>query len=222
MTTHQNLEPAHARHFASNPIVAVLVVQEPADAVACCRALVSGGVPTVELALRTDGALDCIAAVAKEVPELLAVAGTVLTVDQVRELARRGVKAAVAPGCNPKVIRAAREAGLSFAPGVCTPSDIEQALEAGCTMLKYFPAEPSGGLAMLKSMAAPYLHLGVQFIPLGGLKPEHVGDYLKSPLVAALGGTWICPAELVEAKQWGEVTKRAREAMEAARKARPA
>ncbi|MFW5789037.1 MAG: bifunctional 4-hydroxy-2-oxoglutarate aldolase/2-dehydro-3-deoxy-phosphogluconate aldolase, partial [Spirochaetota bacterium] len=174
-----------------------------------------GGIRAVELALRTPRALDCIEAVAREVPEILPIAGTLIEPGQVAELARRGVAAAVSPGCNPVIIREALDAGLSFAPGICTPSDIEAALALGCTLLKYFPAEPSGGLAMLRSMVGPYAHRGLEFIPLGGLKPDHVGPYLNDSFIIALGGSWLAPSDLVRDGKTDEIERRAAEAVAA-------
>lgn len=216
MRTHSNFSDEHLAVLRKHPVVAVMVADEPDQAVAACRALTAGGVGAVELALRTPRALDCIEAVASEVTEILPIAGTVIEPGQIADLARRGVKAAVAPGCNPRIIRAALDAGFSFAPGICTPSDIEAALELDCTMLKYFPAEPSGGLAMLRSMAGPYKHRGLEFIPLGGLKQGHVADYLADDLILALGGSWLAPADLVREGRTDEIERRAAEAVAAA------
>ena len=215
MRSHPNFRDEHLRVLNDHPVVAVMVADEPDQAVAACQALVRGGIRAVELALRTPRALDCIEAVANEVPEILPVAGTVIEPGQVDELVRRGVQAAVAPGCNPRIVRAALEAGLSFAPGICTPSDIEAALELGCTMLKYFPAEPSGGLPMLRSMAGPYRHRELEFIPLGGLKERHVGEYLADDLILALGGSWLAPGDLVREGKTDEIERRAAEAVAA-------
>ena len=128
--------------------------------------------------------------------------GTVLTTDQVKAIVDIGVDFGVSPGCNPKIIDAARSNGLPFAPGVATPSDIETAIEHQCRVLKFFPAEPSGGLAYLTSMAAPYAHLDLQFIPLGGLHSGNAADYLKSPLIMALGGSWIAKRSLIRGEEW--------------------
>ena len=213
MQSHPNFRDEHLKVLADHPVVAVMVAEEPTQAVAACRALVAGGVGAVELALRTPRALDCIEAVGHEVPAILPIAGTVIEANQVDELRRRGIAAAVAPGCNPRIARAALDAGLSFAPGICTPSDIESALELDCTMLKYFPAEPSGGLPMLRSMAGPYRHLGLEFIPLGGLRQSHVADYLADNLILALGGSWLAPADLVRDGATDEIERRAAEAV---------
>ncbi len=201
--------------MVKRPVVAVLVANDPDKAVGTCKALVDGGVPAVELALRTPNALACLSAVRDSVSDMLVIAGTVLTTEQVDAVKAAGGEAAVAPGCNPTVVKHALDAGMSFAPGVCTPSDVEVALELGCTFLKFFPAEACGGLGYLKSMAAPYAHLGVQFLPLGGLRQHHVAAYLESNYVATVGGTWICPSDLVDTGDFGEIARRAREAIEA-------
>lgn len=203
-----------------NPIIAVLVADDPEHALSAGRALLAGGVRSVELALRTPRALDCIEALVNGLPELTVIAGTVLTGDQVDEVARRGCRAAVAPGLNPRTVRHAMDTGLSFAPGVATPTDIEAALELGCRTLKYFPAEPSGGLSHLSSMAGPYAHLGLDFIPLGGIRDSHITSYLEHPYVLALGGSWIAPRVLVDSGEWQEIERRARGAVEIAAQAR--
>src|SRR5690606_23678274 len=135
----------------------------------------------------------------------------------VPEVVRAGAAFAVAPGCSPRVIAAAAAAGLPFAPGIATPSDIENALEAGCRLLKLFPAEASGGLGYLNSLAAPYAHLKLRYIPLGGLNPKNMRAYLENPYVAALGGSWIAPRELIAAERWDEITAHAQAAAEAVR-----
>lgn len=201
-------------------VVAVLTVERAADAVPLARALLEGGIEAMELTLRTAAALDALRAVVAEVPGMLAGAGTVLTPAQVAQVREAGAVFGVAPGTNPHVLEAAREAGLSFAPGVATPSEIEQALELGCRILKFFPAEPIGGLAYLKSMAAPYAHLGVRFMPLGGVNAENMSDYLKSPLVLGLGGSWIASKEAIAARDWAGITATAREATDIAKKLR--
>jgi len=148
--------------------------------------------------------------------------GTILTPEQVREVVDAGAAFGVAPGTNPRVLEAAVGAGLSFAPGVATPSDIERALEFGCRMLKFFPAEPSGGIPYLKSMAAPYLHLNLEFMPLGGLNAGNMPDYLQSSLVAAVGGSWLARRPVIQDRDWHRITEQAREATAKVRSLRKA
>ena len=170
-------------------VVAVLVIDEVKHAVPLARALLEGGVGAMALTLRTPAAIDALRAVVADVPEMLPGIGTILTPQQIVQVKEAGAAFGVAPGLNRRVVEAAKSVNLPFAPGVATPSDLEAALERGCRDVKFFPAEPSGGLPYLKSMAAPYAHLGVSFIPLGGLKTENLAQYLRSPLVAAVGGS---------------------------------
>ena len=156
-------------------------------------------------------AMDAAHAIKNEVPEITLGFGTVLTIEQVKAAAELGADFAVAPGCNPKVIEAAREHGLSYAPGIVTPTDIEMAIEQGCRVLKYFPAEVSGGINQLTNMGAPYQYLGLSFIPLGGLSMANASSYLESPLIAAIGGSWIANRSLIKAENWEAITKNAKE-----------
>lgn len=202
------------RRLSDGGVIVVLVIDRAGDAVSVARALLDGGVTSMELTLRTPAALDALKEIRRHVPEMLAGVGTILTVDQVAEVAGAGASFGVAPGMNRKVVEAAITAGLSFAPGVVTPSDIEQALECGCRFIKFFPAEPSGGLTYLRSMAAPYEHLRLQFVPLGGVNLSNMRSYLEDPLIAAIGGSWIAPRKLIQDCQWAKITENARLAME--------
>lgn len=194
-------------------IVAVLAVNDPAGAVDLAKALCDGGVTALEMTLRTQRAFECVSAIAGVGLPLTLGVGTILTPEQAREAKSRGADFGVSPGCNVRVIDAAAEAGLPFAPGIMTPSEIEQALEHGCKLMKFFPAESSGGMKHLQSMAAPYKHLGISFIPLGGLKLSNMKSYTDSPLVTAIGGSWIAPTSLIDAKDWAQIRKNAEEAV---------
>jgi 2-dehydro-3-deoxyphosphogluconate aldolase/(4S)-4-hydroxy-2-oxoglutarate aldolase len=193
-------------------VIAVLVIERAEDAVPLARSLLAGGIDSIELTLRTPAALEALRRIKAEVPEILCGIGTILTPEQAKEAAAAGAAFGVAPGMNPRVVQAARQIGLPFAPGVVTPSDIELALELGCRLLKFFPAEPSGGLKYLKSMAAPYAHLNVRFIPLGGLESSHIATYLKEPIIPALGGSWLAPRDVIRKQDWQTITANAREA----------
>jgi 2-dehydro-3-deoxyphosphogluconate aldolase/(4S)-4-hydroxy-2-oxoglutarate aldolase len=203
-----------SRRLYREGIVAVLILEQETDAVPLARALVAGGVTAMELTLRTPVALDALRRIRQEVPEMLAGAGTVLTPEQVREVTAAGAAFGVAPGMNARVVAEANAQGLPFAPGVCTPSDVERALEAGCRLLKFFPAEPSGGLAFLRSMGAPFAHLGVGYLPLGGVTRANLAEYLSEPLVTAVGGSWLAPAHRVRNGDWERITEIARAARE--------
>ena len=195
-------------------VIAVVTVESVDAALPLARALLDGSVTAIELTLRTDAAMSILEKLCAEVPELLIGAGTVLTTQQVTQAKAAGAAFAVAPGMNRRVVEAAHAAELPFAPGICTPSDIEAALELDCRCLKFFPSEPLGGLRYLKTMATPYAHLGLRFIPLGGVSPENAASYLAEPTVLALGGSWIAPAAAIRDGDWSGITHRAREAMQ--------
>ncbi|GAT33405.1 2-dehydro-3-deoxyphosphogluconate aldolase / (4S)-4-hydroxy-2-oxoglutarate aldolase [Terrimicrobium sacchariphilum] len=207
-------DPSLAAKIEKCGIIAVLIIDRVDDAVPLARALLAGGVNVMELTLRTPAAIDALKAITAEVPEMVAGVGTVLTPAQAKLAKESGAAFAVAPGFNPRVLDAAREQDISFAPGVLTPTDIELAVEGGCKLLKLFPAEPSGGLKYLKAVAAPYAHLGLKYIPLGGLNSANMGSYIADPLVAALGGSWLAPKDLIKAGKWDEITRLAKESTE--------
>lgn len=195
-------------------VIAVLVIDNEEDAVPLAKALLAGGVDIMELTLRTDAALGALKRVKSEVPEMMCGAGTVLTPEQVNQVKDAGAAFAVSPGFNPRVVSHAKEIGLPFAPGISTPSDIEGAVELGCRLLKFFPAESMGGLKHLKSMSAPYNYLGLQFIPLGGLNQENMVSYLDSPDVIGIGGSWLAKRDVIKAKDWKTITDNAMAATE--------
>jgi 2-dehydro-3-deoxyphosphogluconate aldolase / (4S)-4-hydroxy-2-oxoglutarate aldolase len=186
-------------------VVPVAVIEATADAVPLARALAQGGLPCIEITLRTPCAVDCIRAVRQNCPDVLVGAGTVLDPAQLGAAVKAGAQFGVSPGLNPEVVRAAAELQLLFIPGVMTPSDIEHALRLGCRLLKFFPADAAGGVKMLKALAGPYEAAGVRFIPLGGISAANMADYLALPIVAAVGGSWVCERSLVREKKWGEV-----------------
>lgn len=201
-------------------VVPVVVLDDAAHAVPLGKALLAGGIEVVEFTFRTEAAVAAIRAVAEQLPDMLVGAGTVLTPDQVLRAKRAGAVFAVSPGLNRRVVEAAGRAGLFFMPGVATPSDVESAVEMGLTNLKFFPAEPMGGLTYLKSMAAPYGHLRVRYCPLGGVTTANVRDYLAEPIVLACGGSWIAKRDRIAAEDWGGITRLAADAAEAAKTAR--
>lgn len=200
------------QQIKKSAIIAVLVIDDATNAVPLARALLRGGIGAMELTLRTDAALDALRAIRAEVPEMLAGIGTILTTEQIDEVVSAGAAFGVAPGLNRKVVEYAQDKGLPFGPGIATPSDIEQGIELGCKTLKFFPAETAGGLNHLKNMAAPYQHLGIDFIPLGGLNANNMKDYLASSLISAIGGSWIAKREVIAAQDWDLIETNAREA----------
>ncbi|MEO1450804.1 MAG: bifunctional 4-hydroxy-2-oxoglutarate aldolase/2-dehydro-3-deoxy-phosphogluconate aldolase [Bacteroidota bacterium] len=206
-----SIVPAVFNKIEASGIIAVIVLDELADAIPVVESLLKGGVGAIELTLRTPIALEAAALIKQELPEVLLGIGTVITEEQAIAVADMGVDFAVAPGCNPRIIHAARQKGLPFAPGVMTPSDIEIALEQGCRILKFFPAQTSGGMDHLKSMAGPYQYLSPKFIPLGGVNLQNARRYLESPLIAAIGGSWVAKRHLIQARDWAGITQNARE-----------
>lgn len=205
------MSPEIIKKIDDSGIIAVLIIDELKHAVPVAKALLKGGVTAIELTLRTPVTMEAAKAIKKEVPEILLGFGTVLTIEQVKAVADLGADFAVSPGCNPKIIAEAYKKGLPFAPGIMTPTDIEMALEHGCRMLKFFPAETSGGMKHLESIVAPYSYLGLSFIPLGGCNISNAEEYLKSPLISAIGGSWLAKPSLIKSENWGEITKNAKE-----------
>jgi 2-dehydro-3-deoxyphosphogluconate aldolase/(4S)-4-hydroxy-2-oxoglutarate aldolase len=196
-------------------VVAVLVIDDPDHAAPLAKTLFENGIGAMELTLRTPAAVAALKAVRAEVPEMLAGIGTILTPDQVREVADAGAEFGVSPGMNPRVVRAAREIGLPFAPGIATPSELENAIEEGCRTVKFFPAATLGGVPHLKSMASPYAHLGIQYIPLGGVNLGNLAAYLGEDSVPAVGGSWIATRNLINDENWKEIAANASEARRA-------
>lgn len=200
----------------SKRIVPVVVLDSPDHATPLAEALLAGGLDIMEITFRTPAAEESIRRIAASHPEILLGAGTLLEVDQVHRAKQAGAVFGLAPGLNPRVVAAAREAGLAFSPGVMTPSEVEQALALDCRLLKFFPAEAAGGVAMLRSLAGPYAHTGVRFIPTGGVTMANLASYLEVPVVAAVGGSWMVDKALVAQGRWDEITRLSREALAAA------
>jgi 2-dehydro-3-deoxyphosphogluconate aldolase / (4S)-4-hydroxy-2-oxoglutarate aldolase len=186
-------------------IVPVIAIDKAESALPLADALLEGGLPVAEITFRTEAASEVISKIAKERPDVLIGAGTILTVDNLKKAIDCGARFGVAPGLNPKIVKESIRRGFPFTPGVMTPSDIEAALGFGLKVLKFFPAEAAGGIKMLKSLAAPFAHLGVKFIPTGGITPEILPNYFSVPQVLAVGGTWIARAEDINNKNWNQI-----------------
>ncbi|MEJ6718824.1 MAG: bifunctional 4-hydroxy-2-oxoglutarate aldolase/2-dehydro-3-deoxy-phosphogluconate aldolase [Akkermansiaceae bacterium] len=193
-------------HLEKRGVVAGFSVEKIEHAVPLAKALLAGGIDVIELTLRTPIGLDAVKLIAAEVPEIVIGVGTILTPETAVAVKGAGAHFGVAPGMNPRVVKAAQKAGLPFAPGICTPSDLEAAIELGCRFVKFFPAEASGGLTYLKSMAAPYNHLGIRYFPLGGVNSENMLGYLAEDIVPTVGGTWIVAKDLVQNENWDGIT----------------
>ncbi|MFD7390640.1 bifunctional 4-hydroxy-2-oxoglutarate aldolase/2-dehydro-3-deoxy-phosphogluconate aldolase [Streptomyces sp. NPDC059852] len=192
------------------PVVPVVVVDDPSDAVPLARALVAGGLRAIEVTLRTPSALDAIRAIADAVPDAVVGAGTVLTPGQVMRSVEAGARFLVSPGWTDSLLDAMRASGVPYLPGVSTASEVVALLERGVRELKFFPAEAAGGTAYLRSLYGPLPQ--VRFCPTGGIGPGSAPDYLALPNVACVGGSWMLPADAVAARDWGRVETLAREA----------
>ena len=195
-------------------IVPVITIDDPADAVPLARALSDGGLSCAEITFRTPRAPEALRRITSDVPDLFAGAGTVLTPEQAAAARDAGAQFIVAPGFNPRVAAYCRERDIPFYPGVATPTEVEAALEHGLSTLKFFPAEPMGGLSFLKAMAAPYVD--VNFMPTGGISAGNVASYLAFKRVVACGGSWMAPADWIAAKQFDRIRDEARRAAELA------
>lgn len=194
----------------AGPVMPVIVLNQVADAVPLARALVAGGIRVLEVTLRTPAALDSIRAIAAEVPDAILGAGTVVTPADLDAAAKAGAVFAVSPGASPDLLRAGREAAIPLLPGVMTPSDVINALSAGYTAMKLFPAAQAGGLGMLKALSGPFPQ--IRFCPTGGIDPASAPAFLALPNVACVGGSWLTPADRVKAGDWAAITELARAA----------
>lgn len=194
-------------------IVPVIKIDDAKDAVPLAKALIKGGLPCAEVTFRTAAAADAIAAMSKAYPDLLVGAGTVLTTEQVDKAVAAGAKFIVSPGLNPEVVRYCVEREIPIVPGINNPTGIEQALSLGLTTVKFFPAEPSGGVKMIKAMAAPYGN--VTFMPTGGVSVDNLKDYLAFPKIIACGGSWMVPADKIAAGDFDGIERLVREAVDA-------
>lgn len=184
-------------------IVPVVVLNNADNAVGLAKALVKGGLPTAEITFRTDAAEESIKRIAKEVPEILVGAGTITSIEMAKKAVAAGAKYLVSPGLNPNVVRWCIDNKVTIFPGITSPSQIEQGMEMGLTTLKFFPAEASGGINMLKSFASPYGKM--KFMPTGGVNEKNVNDYLSLKNVIACGGSWICPSNLVDNGEYDKI-----------------
>ncbi|MEV0371975.1 bifunctional 4-hydroxy-2-oxoglutarate aldolase/2-dehydro-3-deoxy-phosphogluconate aldolase [Streptomyces sp. NPDC050636] len=199
--------PSVLRHARVIPVV---VLHDATDAVPLARALVAGGLPAIEVTLRTPAALDAIRAIADEVPDAVIGAGTLLTPEHVAAAGAVGAQFLVSPGWSPRLLHAMRDSGIPFLPGVSTASEVVTLLDEGITEMKFFPAEAAGGTAYLTSLAAPLPQ--ARFCPTGGIGLASAPSYLALPNVPCVGGTWMLPADALAAKDWDRVRELAQEA----------
>lgn len=192
-------------------VVPVVVLNDAKDAVPLAKALCDGGLPCAEVTFRTDAAEESIKKMSAEFPEMLIGAGTVLTTEQVDRAVNAGAKFIVSPGLNPKIVKYCVDKKIPIIPGVTSPSQIEQGIELGLEVVKFFPAEASGGLNMIKAMAAAYTKM--KFMPTGGVNEKNIVSYLNFDKIVACGGSWMVPVDLVEKGDFTTITKKTKEAV---------
>jgi len=192
------------------PVIPVIKISDLSAAVPLARALAKGGLPAIEITLRTPVAIDAIRLVADEVEDAIVGAGTILSARQYDEAVDAGAKFIVSPGTTIELLEAARSSSVPFLPGANTPSEIMSMREEGYTVMKFFPAEQSGGAAFLKSLSSPLA--GIRFCPTGGVSPSNAGDYLSLPNVICVGGSWVAPDDLVAKGDWDAIEALARTA----------
>jgi len=192
------------------PVIPVIVIDDDSVAVPLARALVAGGLPVLEVTLRTDFALSAIKRIAEEVPDAVVGAGTVLTPADVSAAVAAGSRFLVSPGCTPRLLDAMLDSGAAPLPGTATASEVIALLEYGLTHAKFFPARPAGGVPYLKSLAGPLP--GFRFCPTGGIDVTTAPEFLALPNVACVGGSWLAPADAVAGRDWGRVEELARQA----------
>jgi 2-dehydro-3-deoxyphosphogluconate aldolase/(4S)-4-hydroxy-2-oxoglutarate aldolase len=204
--------PAVVDRLRALRVVPVIVIDSPRDAIPLAEALADGGLPCAEITFRTPAAIEALSLIARERPDFLVGAGTVLTPQQADLALRSGASFAVAPGTNPRVVAHCREIGLPFYPGVATPSDLEVALELGVRAVKFFPAEPMGGVKFLKALAAPYGE--VSFLPTGGITRDTLAGYLGLERVVACGGSWMATADWIASGAFDRIRDETRRVVE--------
>jgi 2-dehydro-3-deoxyphosphogluconate aldolase/(4S)-4-hydroxy-2-oxoglutarate aldolase len=201
------------KRIGEKRIIPASTVKTPDQAAAVAEALLAGGLDIVEFTFRTEATAAAIRRVRDAFPDMLVGAGTVLTAAQLDAAVDAGARFAVAPGLNPDLAARATAKGLPFIPGVLTPTEVDRAIVAGCSLLKFFPAEVGGGVDMLKALSGPFKHTGVKFVPTGGIDDSNLCSYLELPVVAAVGGSWMVSPKLVEARNWAGITRLTKEAM---------
>lgn len=205
----ENLAPEDVLRLS--PVMPVVVIDDAARAEPLARALLAGGVRTIEVTLRTPAALDAIRAIARGAPEMIVGAGTVLSEEDLAAAAEAGARYALSPGGTPRLLKRARKAAIPFIPGVATSSEIMRGMELGYRCFKFFPAEQLGGVAALKAQAGPLPD--ARFCPTGGIGAEKAPAYLALGNVLCVGGSWVAPAEQIRAGDWAAIEARAKQAV---------
>lgn len=198
----------------SVPVVPLVQADDPKIAVLTSRALAAGGLTVAEVVFRTDRALECLQAVAEEVPEMVAGAGTVLSADQAEAAVAAGARFIVSPGLDDGVVAVAKERGIPVYPGIVTPGELQHAFNLGLDVVKFFPASLAGGIPMLKALSSVFRTM--RFMPTGGISPGNLADYLAVPAVLACGGSWLTPADAIASGDYEQITTLAKEAVQIA------
>ncbi len=208
------LHPTFVRPAFTSRVVPVIVITDPAQAVPMAHALLAGGIDVMEITLRHAAGLPAIEAVARQVPQMHVGAGTVTRAHEMAQVQAAGARFALSPGMSAALVQAALDCKLPFMPGVMTPGEVMAARDYGFSLVKLFPAAQAGGLAMLKALGGP---LGdMQFCPTGGVSLANMGEFLRQPNVAMVGGSWLTPADALAQGNWAEITRLARQATDAA------
>ena len=200
-----------AEKFQKFCVVPVVVLEDTKDAVPLAKALVEGGLPCAEVTFRTEAAEESIRLMAEQFPEMLVGAGTVLTTEQVDAAVGAGAKFIVSPGFDPKIVDYCLEKDIPVFPGCITPSEVAQAVKRGLKVVKFFPAEPAGGISMIKAMAAPYTM--VKFMPTGGINTKNLADYLSCDKILCCGGSWMVKGDMIKAGEFDKITAMTKEAV---------
>lgn len=206
------------KQLKQRPIIPVIVIENASCAKPLADALLAGGIDIIEITFRTTAAVAAIEQIRKSFPEMRVGAGTILTEQQARQALDAGISFGLAPGLNPTIVNYFKKNNTLFIPGVMTPSEIEQGLELGCLLQKFFPAEAIGGVKMLKALAGPYASRGVQFCPTGGISIDNMNDYLALPTVSNIGGSWLATKQQIADRDWAAITAQAKAAVEKAAK----
>jgi 2-dehydro-3-deoxyphosphogluconate aldolase/(4S)-4-hydroxy-2-oxoglutarate aldolase len=195
------------------PVIPVIVIDDANDAEPLAEALLEGGLNIIEVTFRTAAAAQAIERISKRFPEMMTGAGTVVTPEQAKRAIDSGSKFGLAPGTDPETIAYFKSQDVPFIPGIMTPSDIQSAIKAGCSHLKFFPAGAAGGPKLLKAMSAPYANLGVKFCPTGGVSLDNMNDYLAMKEVFAIGGSWLATKAQIAEKNWAAITQQVKDAL---------
>ena len=204
--------------LAATPVVPLVQADDPGVAIETAQALAAGGLGVVEVVFRTDRALECLAAVAEQLPDVVAGAGTVLSAEQAQKAIDAGAKFIVSPGLDDHVVEVAVDAGLPVYPGIVTPSELQRAVNLGLDVVKFFPASIAGGVPALKALSSVFR--GVRFMPTGGVSAGNLAEFLAVPAVLACGGSWLTPTDAIKSGKYESITALAREAVDIAAKAR--